>query len=82
MQAAVIFGLIVAIIYFLSNLGLNRFTEDNSCRSLKVIFRNSCIVFISVLSANFLIDFLGFAGVSVSQKGGSATAAFTTKPEF
>jgi len=80
MQAAVIFALIVAAIYFLANLAMNRFTEDK--KTTKAISREACVAFLSVLATNFVVDILGLATFTIKQKGGAATAAFTTKPEF
>ena len=77
MQAAVIFGLISAFVYILANLAINRFTEDK--KTLKILSRESCLVFLSVFATNMLVDTFGF---SVKQKGGASTAAFTSKPEF
>ena len=80
MQAAVIFGIITAVTYLLANLALNRFTEEK--KTLKKISRESCLVFLSVLATNLISDALGFSTFTIKQKGGSATAAFTSKPEF
>ncbi len=80
MQSAVIFAIIVSVVYLLSNLAINRLSEEK--KTLKHIGKESCIVFLSVLLTNFAVSFFGIATVSGSQKGGSATAAFTSKPEF
>lgn len=80
MQAAVIFGIITAVTYLLANLALNRFSEEK--KTLKTIGRESCLVFLSVLATNFISDTLGFSTFTIKQKGGAATAAFTSKPEF
>ena len=79
MQTTIIFSIIIGIIYFIASLTLNRFIEEK--KTLKVILRDSCLVFLSVLVGSFSVDFLGLATFSVKQKGGS-TAAFITKPDF
>lgn len=79
MQTNIIFSIIVSIIYFIATLTLNRFIEEK--KTLKIIARDSCLVFLSVLVGSYSIDFLGLASLVVQQKGGN-TAAFTTKPEF
>jgi hypothetical protein len=79
MQTNIIFSIIVSIIYFIATLTLNRFIEDK--KTLKVIARESCLVFLSVLVGSYSIDFLGLASLVVQQKGGN-TVAFITKPQF
>ena len=79
MQTTIIFSIIIGIIYFIASLTLNRFIEEK--KTLKVILRDSCLVFLSVLVGSYSVDFVGLATLSVKQKGGS-TAAFITKPDF
>ena len=79
MQTNIIFSIIVSIIYFIATLTLNRFIEDK--KTLNVITRESCLVFLSVFIGSYSIDFLGLASLTIKQNGGS-TAAFITKPEF
>ena len=78
MQSTVIFALIVAVIYILASLGINRFSEEK--KTLKTITKEACIAFLSVIATHFIVDTLGLGGSS--QKGGSITAAFTSKPDF
>lgn len=80
MQTIVIFSMIVAIAYFLAKLTLNRFIEDK--KTLKTIAQDSCLVFLSVLFTNYAVEFLGIASLTIKQKGGNPTAAFTSRPEF
>lgn len=82
MESVVLFSLVASIIYFLANLIMNRYSGEGSCRSLKEIGKNSCVVFLSVLVANTVAQFLGIHTINPTQKGGSSVAAFTSKPEF
>ena len=83
MQAAVIFGITTAVVYFLVNLLMNRFNSDpDSCKSLKKLGRECCLIFLSVLLTNFVVDTMGLATFTIKQKGGSNTAAFVSKPDF
>ena len=79
MQTAIIFSLIVAGIYALACLTINRFTDEK--KTLKTISREACVVFLSVIATNFTVALFGLASISIHQKGG-ATAAFTTTPDF
>jgi hypothetical protein len=79
MQTIVIFSIITAVIYFLTNVGMNRLSEEK--KTPKVIMVDSCIVFLSVMIAIYVGDFLGVATLSIKQKGGT-TSVFTSKPEF
>ena len=82
MELVVLFSLVVSITYFLANLVINRYTDEASCRTLKDIGKNSCVVFLSVLAANTVAQFWGIQSVNSIQRGGSTVAAFTSKPEF
>ena len=78
MQTTVIFSIIIAVIYFIATLTMNRFIENK--KELKTIIREACLVFLSALISTFAIDNLGIATISIKQKGGAA--AFISKPEF
>ena len=79
MQITVIFSLIVAACYFLANIAINSYS---SCRDLKDIAKDSCLVFLSVISSSFLAETFGILSLSSQQNGGSVTAAFTKSPDF
>ena len=76
MQTNIVFALVISIVYLLTVFIMNKYLTDK--KSPKQMVIDSCVVFLSVLATSFGINFLGFSG----QKGGSVTAAFTTKPEF
>ena len=82
MESVILFSIVVSIIYFLANFIMNRYSDGTSCRTLKDIGKNSCVVFLSVLLANTVAQFIGIHSINPTQKGGSSVAAFTSKPEF
>lgn len=72
----IVFALVVSIVYLLTIFIMNKYSTDK--KTPKQVVMGSCVVFLSVLATSFGMNYLGFG----SQKGGSVTAAFTSKPEF
>lgn len=65
-----------AILYFALMLVLNKYSTEK--KAPKQILIDACCVFVSIFASSYILDFAGYG----SQKGGSMTAAFTTKPDF
>jgi len=65
-----------AIIYFIFTLLMNKYSTEK--KAPKHILIEACIVFLSLIVTSYILDFAGYG----NQKGGSMTAAFTSKPDF
>lgn len=76
MQMNIIFGLVVSVFYLLSIFMINKYSTEK--KTPKQIVMDSCVVFLTVIGSSFIMELTGLTG----HKGGSVTAAFTSKPEF
>ena len=76
MQMNILFGLVVSVFYLLSTFMINKYSTEK--KTPKQMVMDSCVVFLTVIGSSFIMEFAGLTG----QKGGSVTAAFTSKPEF
>ena len=68
---------IVSIIFFISKFIEMRFVEKEN-KPLKLLIRDSLLVYFSVLSGNFILEQLN----PIVSKGGEKIQVFTDNPEF
>lgn len=76
MEPTIVLASVCAILYFILNLVANKYSTEK--KAPKLILIDACIVFLSVIISSYVVDFIGYG----NQKGGSMTAAFTSKPDF